>query len=331
MTNPISAGQSVHRAQNPTVAQPCLRQRISSFWNTLTCRDASTVVRASGRSNSMRHTSSLNFREAAVPDNPLVQPVAERNYRIAARSAGPRLSSDRSSLDYMGFSDPSLGSSLMSPRNQDHSSARRWYPEMVGAGNPSTSRLDLREARFGSISSENTGFAARSAGPRLSSDRSSLDHMGFSDPSLGSSLMSPRNQDHSSARRWYPEMVGAGNPSTSAERLDYLARDPNLGVNLRVTVAENPSTSADTLNHLAEDLSKEVRAAVARHPNTGFDALCVLAADDESVVRAAVARNTKDVHLLSVLARDKEIVVKDAAGDNRLITLAVEIISLQEK
>ena len=143
----------------------------------------------------------------------------------------------------------------------------------VVAGNPSAKKLtrDLL-ASSASPASRNYRIAARSPGARLSSERSSLDRMGLGDP-----WMDPRNQDHYSARRWSPAMVEAGNPSTSAERL----------------------------GDLAQNLSEE-RAAVARDPNTRVEALCVLAADDESVVRAAVADNPLVQAVAEQLSRSNE-------------------------
>jgi hypothetical protein len=65
----------------------------------------------------------------------------------------------------------------------------------------------------------------------------------------------------------------AANPETAPERLEELARDPQLVV----LVSANPAAPAELLKRLAQGDDQDVRAAVAANPNAPWDALLGLA------------------------------------------------------
>jgi two-component system response regulator len=107
--------------------------------------------------------------------------------------------------------------------------------------------------------------------------------------------------------------ITAGNPHTSAEILEKLAKDSSAKIRCRV--AENPNTSDAVLAVLAKDKEADVRLSVAENPHAPAKVLETLVNDPDDDVRLGLAANSSvPVNILRTLTSDENLYVVDRAN-----------------
>lgn len=105
----------------------------------------------------------------------------------------------------------------------------------------------------------------------------------------------------------------AGNPETSSEVLNYLARVGKRCICERV--ASNPRCTEETLSLLSKHRDADVRAAVSENENCPFPVLSSLAKDENPDVRYRIAENANlSVSILEELSEDENPYVADRAA-----------------
>lgn len=109
--------------------------------------------------------------------------------------------------------------------------------------------------------------------------------------------------------------VIAGNPHTSPEALERLAREKNATIRMRV--AENPHAPLPVLKALAKDSDPEVRVAIAENPKAPSELLEQLANDQHEDVRMGLASNPQcPQSILKQLTSDENPHVVAAANNS---------------
>lgn len=109
--------------------------------------------------------------------------------------------------------------------------------------------------------------------------------------------------------------VIAGNPHTSPQVLERLAKERSATIRMRV--AENPHAPLPVLKALAKDADPEVRVAIAENPKAPADLLEQLANDEHEDVRMGLASNPQCPQaILKQLTSDENPHVVAAANNS---------------